>query len=163
MSIKNIARKGALAVSVAAAVAGASVLPAKADYVKAGVLTCTVAPSIGLIVVERRDMTCTYTPAQQGAAVESYTGTLRKFGLTVGVTAGGVIVWAVLSSVSGVPVRGALAGDYVGASADASIGVGAGANVLLGGSNKSFALQPLSVQGQIGLNFAISISELQLR
>jgi hypothetical protein len=162
LSLNGFARRGAVAAGVAAALAGAAVAPAQAAYVQAGVLTCTVAPSIGLIVIERRDMTCVFSPTNTAGRAENYVGTLRKFGLTLGATAAGVIVWGVLSSVSGVPTRGALAGEYAGAGADASIVVGAGANVLLGGSNKSFALQPLSVQGQIGLNFAIGISDLIL-
>ena len=151
----------------AAAVAGglvaaiaASVAPAQAAYVKAGVLTCNVGPSIGLLITQRKDMTCTFSPTRGTA--EHYAGSLRKFGLAIGATGQGVIVWAVLSAVSGVPPRGALAGEYVGASAEASIVVGAGANILVGGSNRSFALQPLSVEGQIGLNFAIGISDLLL-
>jgi hypothetical protein len=134
--------------------------PTQAAYVQTGVLTCSVQPSIGLIVVERRDMSCVFAPTTGRS--ENYAGTLRKFGLTLGATAGGVIVWGVLSQVSGIPARGALAGEYAGASADASLVVGVGANVLLGGSNRSFALQPLSVQGQIGLNFAIGITDLVL-
>jgi hypothetical protein len=162
LSVRSLARRGVLAAAVAAALAGVAVAPAEAAYVQAGVLTCNVAPSIGLIVIERRDMTCVFAPTNTAGRSENYVGTLRKFGLTLGATAAGVIVWGVLSSVSGVPVRGSLAGEYAGAGADASIVVGAGANVLLGGSNKSFALQPLSVQGQIGLNFAIGISDLLL-
>jgi hypothetical protein len=149
----------AAAALVAAAVAGIAT-PAAATYVKAGVLTCNVGPSVGLIITQRKDMTCTFSPS--GGATEHYNGTLRKFGLAVGVTGQGVIVWAVLSAVSGVPPRGALAGDYGGASAEASVVVGVGANVLVGGSNSSFALQPLSVEGQIGLDFAVGISSLAL-
>jgi hypothetical protein len=159
---RNGARSAALAAAVAAAVATSAAAPARADYVQAGVLTCNVAPSIGLLVVERRDMNCVFAPTNINARSENYSGTLRKFGLTVGATAAGVIVWGVLSSVAGIPQRGALAGEYAGASADASLIVGAGANLLLGGSNRAFALQPLSVQGQIGLNFAVGISDLVL-
>jgi hypothetical protein len=160
-SVSSFARNGALAATVAATLAAVSVAPAQAAYVQTGVLTCNVAPSVGLIVVERRDMTCVFSLTNTGRS-ENYVGTLRKFGLTLGATAAGVIVWGVLSQVSGVPARGSLAGEYAGAGADASVIVGAGANVLLGGSNKSFALQPLSVQGQIGLNFAVGIQDLLL-
>src|SRR5688572_13508510 len=85
----------------------AAALPAQAAYVQTGVLTCTVQPSIGLIVVERRDMSCVFAPTN--ARSENYAGTLRKFGLTLGATAGGVIVWGVLSQVAGAPSRGLLA------------------------------------------------------
>ena len=159
IDFNRLAKRVGAAVGAAMLAAGVSA-PAQAAYVQAGVLTCTVQPSIGLIVIERRDMTCVFAPTN--ARSENYQGTLRKFGLTLGATAGGVIVWGVLTQVSGVPGRGALAGEYAGASADASLVVGAGANVLLGGSNRSFALQPLSVQGQIGLNFAIGITDLVL-
>ncbi len=152
----------ATAALVAALVALAAPIapPAQAAYVKAGVLTCNVGPSLGLLITQRKDMTCTFSPSRGTA--EHYAGTLRKWGLAVGATGQGVIVWAVLTAVSGVPPRGALAGEYGGASAEASLVVGAGANVLVGGSNRSFALQPLSVEGQIGLNFAIGISDLVL-
>jgi hypothetical protein len=156
----NVLTRGTGVVAGAGMLALLAAQPAEAAYVQAGVLTCTVQPSIGLIVVERRDMSCVFAPSN--GPRENYLGTLRKFGLTVGATAGGVIVWGVLTQVSGIPARGALAGEYAGASADASLVVGAGANVLLGGSNRSFALQPLSVQGQIGLNFAVGITDLVL-
>ena len=155
----SVLLNAAAAIGFAAVVAG-PVAPAQAAYAKAGVLTCNVGPSIGLLITQRKDMTCTFSP--NNGRAEHYAGTLRKFGLAVGATGQGVIVWAVLSAVSGVPSRGALAGEYGGASAEASVIVGAGANVLIGGSNRSFALQPLSVEGQIGLNFAVGISDLVL-
>jgi hypothetical protein len=157
---KLVAPKAALAAAILGAVAATTAAPAEAAYVKAGVLTCSVGPSIGLIFTQRKDMSCTFSPSS--GRTENYVGSLRKWGLAIGATGQGVIVWAVLSGVNGVPPRGALAGEYGGASAEASLVIGAGANVLLGGSNRSFALQPLSVQGQIGLNFAIGISDLIL-
>jgi hypothetical protein len=134
--------------------------PAEAAYVKTGVLTCEVGPGVGLIVTSTKQMTCTFSP--NSGAAERYTGTIQKVGVDVGVTGAGVIVWAVLASVDGPPTRGVLAGTYGGASAEATLAVGAGANLLLGGSNRTFALQPLSVQGQIGLNFAVGITSLEL-
>src|SRR3954447_13647683 len=83
------------------ALAAASAAPAQAAYVKAGVLTCNVGPSIGLIITQRKDMTCTFSPTSGRA--EFYAGTLRKWGLAVGATGQGVVVWAVLSSTSGLP------------------------------------------------------------
>ena len=157
---KSFARKSAGAAALVTALAVLSASPAAATYVKAGVLTCNVGPSVGLIITQRKDMTCTFAPTN--SAVEHYNGTLRKFGLAVGATGQGVIVWAVLSAVSGAPPHGALAGDYGGASAEASVIVGVGANILVGGSNSTFALQPLSVEGQIGLDFAVGISNLVL-
>jgi hypothetical protein len=134
--------------------------PAQAQsYIKAGVLTCAVSPGIGLIITSSKSLSCTFTPDFRGP--EYYGGTIRKVGIDIGITGATVIVWAVLSSVQGFPV-GALAGTYGGVSAEATVGVGLGANVLLGGSNRNFALQPLSVQGQVGLDFAVGITQLEL-
>jgi hypothetical protein len=83
-------------------------------------------------------------------------------GLNVGVSAGGILSWTVFAPTTGVPA-GALAGEYVGASGDVGLGVGAGANILLGGSGRSFALQPLSVEGSVAVNIALGVSMLKLR
>ena len=134
--------------------------PARAQsFVKAGVLTCSVSGGVGLIITSSKALSCTFAPDFRGP--EQYTGRIRKFGLDIGVTGEGVIVWVVLSAVEGIPA-GALEGSYAGVSAEASVVIGAGANALLGGSNRSFALQPLSVQGQVGLNVAAGITSLQL-
>ncbi len=134
--------------------------PARAQsYIKAGILTCTVNPGIGLIVMSTKTMSCTFAPDFRGP--EFYSGRITKVGIDVGVTGATVIVWVVLSKTTGFPV-GALAGTYGGVSAEATVGVGLGANVLVGGSNRAFALQPLSVQGQVGLDFAVGVTELQL-
>jgi hypothetical protein len=101
-----------------------------------------------------------FTPAQPGAR-EVYTGSISKFGLDIGATAGGEMVWSVFAPSN--KHFGALAGNYGGASAEATVGAGLGANVLVGGSNRTVALQPVSVQGQSGLNLAVGVSELQLR
>jgi hypothetical protein len=144
-----------------AAFAGGVAGPAAAQsFVDAGVLTCRVSPSIGLLITSTKRLDCTFTPDLRPA--EHYVGSISRFGLDVGITGEGIIVWGVLSSISsGFPI-GALAGNYGGASAEASLIVGAGANLLLGGSNRSFALQPLSIQGQIGVNFAAGITALNL-
>jgi hypothetical protein len=160
MSKNRFTTKTAMAAGLMAGLVVSLAAPAEAAYFKAGVITCNVGPSVGLVFTQRKDMRCTFSPTS--GRVENYAGTLRKWGLALGATGQGVIVWAVLSSVAGIPPRGALTGEYVGASAEASVGVGAGANILLGGSNRSFALQPLSVQGQIGLNFAAGIADLVL-
>jgi hypothetical protein len=153
-----------LAVVVVALMTGGFVLadspPARAQsYLKAGVLTCSVSPGVGLIIGSSKSISCTFTPDFRGP--EYYGGRIRKVGIDVGFTGATVIVWAVLSSVQGFPV-GALAGTYAGVSAEATLGLGLGANVLVGGSNRAFALQPLSVQGQVGLDFAIGIAQVEL-
>jgi hypothetical protein len=149
-----------LILGAGALIAAAAAVPAQAqDYVKAGVLTCAVRGGIGLIITSSKQVDCTFVPDNRGA--EHYAGNIRKFGLDIGVTGGTVIVWAVLSSVRGFQ-PGALGGDYSGVSAEASLVIGAGANVLLGGSSRSFALQPLSVQGQVGVNIAAGVTSLRL-
>jgi hypothetical protein len=105
-------------------------------------------------------VTCIFTPSQPGPR-EVYTGSISKFGLDLGATAGGEMVWAVYAPTT--RRFGALAGHYAGASAEATVGAGLGANVLIGGSNRTVALQPVSVQGQTGLNLAIGVAGLELR
>jgi hypothetical protein len=145
------------------AVMVAFVLPAVAETtssVKAGVLTCKLAPSIGFIIGSQQSMSCRYTPNAPHPP-ETYTGTMDTIGLDIGVTAGGGLAWAVFAPTEG-PPPGALAGLYVGASGDASFGVGGGANVLVGGSARTISLQPLSVEGEVGVNLALGVSGLTL-
>ena len=106
-------------------------------------------------------MRCLFTPntAQER---EAYAGALNTVGLNVGISAGGVLGWAVFAPTTGLPL-GALAGEYVGVSGDVGIGLGAGANILLGGFNRTIALQPISLQGSIALNVVAGVSSLKLR
>jgi hypothetical protein len=101
-----------------------------------------------------------YTPAGPGPR-EIYVGTISKFGLDIGATSGGQMVWLVYAPTRG-PFAG-LAGVYSGATAEATVGLGLGANVLVGGSNETIALQPLSMTGQTGLNLAAGVASLELR
>ena len=145
------------------AVMVAFVPPAVAETtssVKAGVLTCKLSPSIGFIVCSQQNMSCRYTPNAPHLP-ETYTGTMDTIGLDIGMTAGGGLAWAVFAPTEG-PPPGALAGLYVGASGDASFGVGGGANVLVGGSARTISLQPLSVEGEVGVNLALGVSGLTL-
>lgn len=162
MPIHTLAAKARTAmIGGAALVAAATVAvpPAAADYLKVGVLTCATGPSIGLLITSSEKISCSFVP--DAGEPERYSGQIRKFGLDIGVTAASVIVWAVFAAQSGY-VPGSLAGTYVGVSAESSVVVGLGANALLGGSNKSFALQPLSLQAQAGLNLAVGVAELDL-
>lgn len=143
----------------AALIVGESPPAQAATYLKAGILTCSVSGGVGLIITSTKRVSCTFAPDFRGP--EYYGGRIRKFGLDVGFTGATVIVWAVLSTVQGFPV-GALAGTYGGVSAEASLVIGAGANILVGGSGSTFALQPLSVQGQIGVNIAAGVTKLEL-
>lgn len=135
--------------------------PASAQRVRAGVLTCDVSAGIGLILGSQKQLSCAYAPDAPGPQ-EAYMGSLTRFGLDLGVTGGGVMVWAVFAeSVAYGP--GFLAGDYVGASGEVTVAAGLGANVLVGGSNRTVALQPVSVSGQVGINLAVGVGELSLR
>ena len=129
---------------------------------KAGMLVCNTSATIGWIVGSQQKISCTFTP-EYNRVPENYFGTIGRIGLDIGVTAAGVMSWLVIAPTDGGLMRGALAGDYVGASADISLGLGVGANVLVGGSNRSVALQPLSVEGEIGINLAIGVAGLTLR
>jgi hypothetical protein len=126
----------------------------------AGVLTCKLAPSIGLIIGSRQRMACRFAP-NGPYPPENYVGVMGTIGLDIGITAGGVMAWGVLAPTAG-PMRGKLAGTYVGASGAVGVGVGVGANVLFGGSNRSIALQPLSVEGSVGINLSLGVSSLTL-
>jgi hypothetical protein len=101
-----------------------------------------------------------FTPDVPGPA-EHYVGSIRKYGLDVGATGRQVMVWGVYADTWG-PIKGALTGNYVGATGEATVAVGLGANVLVGGSIRSVALQPLSATGQTGLNLAVGVADLQL-
>jgi hypothetical protein len=107
-------------------------------------------------------MDCLYTPGNPAIPPIGYDGAINTVGLDVGVSAGSVLGWAVFAPTTGMPY-GALAGEYVGVSGDLGIGLGAGANVLVGGSNRTVALQPLSLQGSIAINVVAGLSSLNLR
>jgi hypothetical protein len=141
---------------VAAAIA--MTLPARAAHIEIGFLTCKVAGGIGFVFGSSKELECTFKGPH---GTEPYHGSIDRFGIDLGFTDGGKIVWTVLAPSKDVP-SGALAGGYAGVSAEATAGLGIGANALLGGSNKSIALQPLSVQGQEGLNIAVGVAELRL-
>jgi hypothetical protein len=145
---------------LALALLSASVSTASAQQAKVGLLTCYTSERIGLIVASTQKLSCTFTP-DSGAAPEHYLGTINRIGPDIGATAGGIMSWAVLAPTDGW-LRGALTGEYVGAAGNVAIVVGGGANVLVGGSNRSVALQPLSVEGQVGINLALGVAGLTL-
>ena len=148
------------------AVAAASLLAisagmAKAEGVRAGLLECKVSSGFGFVLGSSRDVDCTYSPAK-GGNKQHYAGSIKKFGVDIGYVSEATIMWAVFAPNWDVK-EGALAGDYVGGTASAAAGYGAGANALVGGGNKSFALQPLSVEGQKGVALSAGIGDLTLR
>jgi len=128
--------------------------------VRAGYLTCHVASGWGFIFGSSRDVKCAY--AVQPGYTEYYTGSITKFGADIGYLSSGVIMWAVLAPTNNLG-QGALSGHYAGATASAAVGVGAGANVLIGGLKNSIALQPVSIEGQNGLNIAAGVAALSLK
>ncbi|WP_295555683.1 DUF992 domain-containing protein [uncultured Hyphomicrobium sp.] len=155
-------KKIVIALAALAVLPLASSAPALAQAkIKAGTLTCEGGGGIGLVLGSKKTYSCKYTSAS-GKRSESYSASVSKIGLDIGVTQDAIIVWAVLASTDELDKK-ALAGTYVGATADAAIGIGGGANVLVGGSNNSIVLQPLSVQGQTGLNLAVGVAELSIR
>jgi hypothetical protein len=122
-------------------------------------LTCKTSASVGLIVGSRQRLRCQYKSNQ--GWVQNYSGVINRIGLDLGVTAGGVMAWGVLANTSNL-TRTALNGRFVGASGDISLGLGVGANVLVGGSQKTISLQPLSVEGQVGVNLALGVAGMTL-
>jgi hypothetical protein len=133
---------------------------AQAAHVEAGVLNCVVYGGTGFVFGSSKQLDCTFKGINGGT--EHYRGAIDKYGLDLGFTSESKIIWTVFAPSIGIP-RGALAGTYGGASAEATVGFGVGANALVGGSGSSIALQPVSVQGQKGLNIAVGISQLRLR
>lgn len=129
--------------------------------VKAGVLKCNVGSGWGFIFGSSKDLKCIYSKGG-GQAPERYAGEIRKYGVDIGYTEGGVLVWTVVAPALDVK-PGALAGDYVGGTAEITAGYGLGANALVGGSGDQIALQPLSIQGQEGLNVAAGVGAIHLK
>jgi hypothetical protein len=142
---------------------GAAPAPAHAGEtgIKTGFLTCHVASGFGFVFGSSKEVNCTYTTLT-GNQGESYVGDISKFGVDIGYSGAAIIAWAVLAPSADV-AKGALAGQYAGVTASGAAGPGVGAHVLLGGFNKSFTLQPVSVEGSTGLNVAGGIESLSLR
>jgi hypothetical protein len=128
--------------------------------VRAGYLTCHVASGWGFVFGSSRTVKCAYTRDKD--YTEYYTGSITKFGADIGYLSSAVMLWAVVAPTTNLG-EGALAGHYGGATASVALGVGAGANVLVGGFKKSIALQPVSIEGQNGLNVAAGIASLSLK
>ena len=148
---------GAAALAVGALIASA---PAQAaGGVKVGVLNCNVEGGWGFILGSSKDIHCSFVPTN--APAERYTGSVTKVGVDIGFTRGGVIIWDVIAPSSDLR-PGALQGTYGGVTASATVGAGVGANVLVGGFDKSIALQPISVEGNTGLNVAAGIGSMSL-
>jgi len=142
----------------AAATALASLTPAAAQS-RIGTLSCDTSGGVGFIITSQQRLDCTYEGID--GRIEGYYGTISKVGIDLGVTAQGVLIWQVFAPSTDFGPW-SLAGDYVGASASATAGIGASANALVGGFNRSFSLQPLSVGAQTGLNVALGVANMTL-
>ena len=149
--------------------AGLALLPLLAtpavakEGIELGVLECTIDGGTGFIIGSKKDLSCMFKPTEKSFAPEAYFGVVNKYGLDIGTTEKAFMQWLVLAPATNIYAPGALSGDYIGASAEVTAAVGGGANVLVGGSSKSFTLQPISIQSQTGLNLALGVSQFQLR
>ena len=151
-------RLSTLSLAIAALVvplASAQALPP----VRAGILQCQGGQNVGFVVGSVTSLQCMFQ--SQGHRPEPYIATVHRFGLDLGVTEQTRFSWAVNAPTSRLG-RGELAGNYGGVGANASVGVGGGGNFLVGGPANSYALQPISVQGQTGLNVAAGIADIEL-
>jgi Protein of unknown function (DUF992) len=153
-------KKLGLAIGLVGLAAGISTTAQAQGGVRVGALTCNVASGWGFVFGSSKTLRCTFAPAPGRS--ENYAGTINKFGVDIGYTQGGVLVWAVFAPTTNL-APGALNGNYVGATGSATVGVGAGANALVGGSNSTISLQPVSIEGNTGLNVAAGVASISLR
>jgi len=162
--MKLLERKVPAILALALVVGTCIAAPARADdqkaTVRAGYLTCHVDAGWGFIFGSSRKIDCAY--ALQPGYTEYYTGNITKFGADIGYLQSAVIIWAVVAPSTNLG-QGALEGHYGGVNASVAVGVGGGANVLVGGFHQSIALQPISIEGQNGLNVAAGVQELSLK
>jgi len=153
-------KKSLFALAIMAIVGlAAAPLQAQSSRIRVGGLTCNVAPGVGLIIGSNKSMSCTYQSVDGWS--EHYSGNIIIIGADIGITDSKTIAWAVWAPVNQ-GGRGALAGGYAGATAEVTVAAGLGTNVLVGGFQNSFMLQPVSVSGQTGANVAAGVSGIQL-
>jgi Protein of unknown function (DUF992) len=143
-------------VALVAPIASADALPP----VRAGVLQCQGGQNVGFVVGSVTSLECVFQ--SEGRRPEAYVATIHRYGLDIGFTEQTKFSWAV-NAPTGRVGRGDLAGNYGGVGANASVGVGGGGNFLVGGPQNSYALQPVSVQGQTGLNVAAGVADIELQ
>ena len=144
----------------ALALVAVSTLPASAQQVQAGMLECRGGGSVSFIIGSVTELSCIYRP--DFGPRQAYRAVIRRAGIDIGVTAISGLAWGVFAPTNQIGL-GDLSGNYGGVTAGAAVGAGLGANVLYGGSNNSFALQPLSVEGQVGLNIFAGLAGMELR
>ena len=143
------------AAALAGSFASAYALPAS----RAGILECRGGQNIGFVVGSVASLECVFQ--SPGRRPEAYIATVRRIGLDLGITAQTQFSWAVNAPNNRLGY-GELAGTYGGVGANASVGIGGGGNFLVGGQRNAYALQPISVQGQTGLNVAAGVAGLEL-
>ena len=151
----GIAVLGIAVTSLVASAVTANALPP----VRAGILQCEGGQNVGFVVGSVTSLQCIFE--SEGRRPEPYVATVRRVGLDLGVTDQTQFSWAVNAPTDRLG-RGELAGSYGGVGANASIGVGGGGNFLVGGPANSYALQPISLQGQTGLNVTAGIAGMDL-
>ncbi|MBP0494145.1 DUF992 domain-containing protein [Roseomonas indoligenes] len=132
----------------------------QAGNTRVGQLQCDVSGGISFVFGSTKDLSCEFKPVN--GAAERYTGEIRRFGVDLGFTGRGTMVWTVVNTGSDI-APGSLAGTYGGASSNVSAGLGLGSNVLIGGSRDQVALQPLSIESSTGINVAAGIAEMTLK
>jgi hypothetical protein len=140
--------------------AGATLPTSAQSGVQVGRLSCDVSAGVGMILMQKQTMRCMFASAN-GGPPEPYLGRIDEYGVALGAVGQGHLIWGVVAPAAGLP-RGALAGTYAGVGAEATAGAGLGANVLIGGMGRAFSLQPLSIEGQVGLNIAGGITTVTL-
>jgi hypothetical protein len=150
MAVGSLGLLGAVSLGMSAA---------QAQDMRAGVMNCDVASGFGFVLGSSRDLHCIFLPA--AGAPEHYAGSISKFGVDIGYVQNAVIVWDVVASTVALS-PGSLTGTYGGATASVTLGVGVGANVLVGGSQNTISLQPVSVEGGTGLNLAGGLASISL-
>ena len=133
------------------------------DRVELGTLECYIDAGTGFVFGSQKDISCVFTSSDTQFGEDNYFGVINKFGLDIGSTEESFMSWLVVAPTNSEFQRGFLQGDYLGASASATFAIGLGANVLVGGSSETFALQPISIQTQKGINLAAGVSEIELR
>jgi Protein of unknown function (DUF992) len=131
-----------------------------AQSAKLGTLVCHISGGVGMILMENQALDCVFT--DHSGAVSHYIGRLTNVGLNIGITGSGQLVWGVLAATNNVG-PGALAGDYAGVQGAVGVGAGVGGAVLVGGSNKTISLQPISVSAETGLNLSAGIGNISLQ
>ncbi|HSE73493.1 MAG TPA: DUF992 domain-containing protein [Dongiaceae bacterium] len=156
--LKHILAAAGLAALIAAPQFVASEADAKSG-VNIGSLNCNVAGGVGFIFGSSKNISCVFT--KPDGTAERYHGDIDKYGVDIGFTSEGYMVWAVFAP--GQVAKGALAGKYAGATADVAAGLGLGANVLVGGNSNQVALQPVSIEGMTGLNVAAGFGQITLK